>query len=368
MLGGGGKYSARRCREIIDRFHECNAETTLCETRFTAGSLKDDIGLWLDFVSEQAFIHAVNTKLLEEEKRAVLREIADYKGVAGYSEERQLRKFIFGKNSPFCIEIFGKEDAVSSLTAENIRQFRRTGFNASNAELFIAGGLPDNIERMIAEYFGPKKQGNTLRRLPTPAPQLKCSKTIYAPAPDLVDMDRPELSTAEIRLCFLAPSMHSPEMYSASILNDLLGERINSRIFSHIRRKLGLAYRLKSYYDGSDNQGIIEVAGRVLAKEVEKAIDALFKQIKMASQGINKTHIENIKRAELYDIISSFETPQGILNAIEMEEDYGITPREHLARLSAVTLDDLREIARKYFPAGREAGGYALLVRDPLRR
>jgi zinc protease len=64
----------------------------------------------------------------------------------------------------------------------------------------------------------------------------------------VVLINRSDLTQAEVRMGFLAPSIHAPEHYALGVANALFGEYFNSRLNSLIRDKLGLTYSIASSF------------------------------------------------------------------------------------------------------------------------
>lgn len=99
------------------------------------------------------------------------------------------------------------------------------------------------------------------------------------------------------------------------------------------------------------------------------AIDLIFKEMtSLRSELVSQDNLERLKWILKYKIIKSLETNAGILNNIELKNDFRITSDYLFYKINEITPEKIRDVAIKYLPKSRAEGDYVLSLRDPLKK
>ncbi len=77
---------------------------------------------------------------------------------------------------------------------------------------------------------------------------------------EIVVIDRPKLSQAQVRIGGVGPLIQVPERYALSVGNALLGEYFGSRLNSVLRDQMGLTYSIGSSFSFARDLGRFEIA------------------------------------------------------------------------------------------------------------
>jgi len=262
MTGGTEKYDPEKTDEIRSVFGSYNATTGLDRTLFPVDMLAEDLDLYLDFVSDLAFNPRLDGARVNEEKGRALREMADTKSNPGFRDGQAYREALFG-GSPETYFIAGKESVIINATPDDLRVFHSRGYHANNMGLILVGGLPSNIEELIAKHFQEKPTGDG-KKFEFPALTPLENKTIlHTHAPELYNHDNPQESSAQVSISFIVPPGLHEDSYALSMVVRILGGDSNSRLFKTVSQRKGLAYGLGSSYDGVNNRGIVAISGSV---------------------------------------------------------------------------------------------------------
>ena len=233
-------------------------------------------------------------------------------------------------------------------------------------DLIIVGGLPNNVDEAIRDYFGSFPVGeNTRREFPMLKP-LEEKKILHSPAPEMINEEDPNGSSARIVIKYTGPvNLHENE-YAVKVMNHVLGSGTNSLLFQNVGLRKGLAYNIDTFGDGYYNAGELGVNALVHAEKIEESLKSIFEEFeRMKTQRVDEKTIERIKRGAKYNVAKAFETNEGQVSAIEGKLDEGITPDYFLGKFDKVTPERVMEVSNKYLP-DREDGKYILYIRDPL--
>jgi predicted Zn-dependent peptidase len=365
ITGGSRKYDPVQADELRGLFGYSNALTNIGRTFFIGEMLSEDLERWLDFVSQHVFHPRFERDRVNGERERVLREISDVKSNPIYETSKEFNR-LFYRNHPKGRSILGSEDVVKTADIKKIQQFHNRGFHPNNMDLIIAGGLPENTRHLIEQYFGDEPAGeNTRRKFPNLL-ALPDKIVVHRPAKEILNLEKPEESSAQILLAYIVPSISYPDSYAIRSLSQILGGDTNSRLFQSLGLKKGLAYNVNSNYDSDYNVGELNINASVPATRIEEAVSAIFDEFKgLKTKKVEDKHIERIKRIAKYVLAKAFDSNKGHISAIEGELDDNLTLEKYMQGFNSVTADRIFEIANKYLP-DRENGKYVLFIRNPL--
>ncbi len=367
VTGGSSKYDPLIADSIRGSFGYSNAFTNIGRTNYVGQILSEDLDTWLNYTSDHVFNPRFDKERVNGERERVLREISDKKSNPTYLASKEFND-IFYRGHPKGIFNLGKEEVVRDATQEVIKTFHSRGYHPNNMDLIIVGGLPANIEELVSYYLGNISTGpNTRREFPEIKP-LSGKTVLYRPAPEILNVDNPNESSAQITLHYLGPISGHEDESAVRTMNQILGGDTNSLLFQNLGLKKGLAYHAGASYNGDYNCGELGIDASVPARRIDEAVDAIFEEIKrMKTEKVSDKSVDRIKRMAKYNLAKTFESNEGHIGAIELKLDEGLTPESFSEGYDRVTADSVIGVANKYLP-DREKGNYVLYIRDPLKR
>jgi zinc protease len=171
------------------------------------------------------------------------RHVADYgESLASLAFSRALSQGTsYLRGGFFSAEEFG------GVNRDAVKAFHTKNFTPKNAVLMVVGRVNQvEFRQQILKVFGTPEawRGDApvrdYKNYVDPRLALKKEQVLV--------VDRPGLTQAQVRIGFRAPSIHVPEHYDLVVGNALLGEYFNSRLNSLIRDKLGLTYGISSSF------------------------------------------------------------------------------------------------------------------------
>lgn len=367
VTGGSQKYDPSTADKIRSCFGYSNAFTNLGRTFFVGQMLTEDLETWLDYVSDHTLKPKFNQERMNGERERVLREISDAKSTPTYLFHKEFGA-VFYRGHPKGRFNIGKEEVVRNADLTKIKGFHSRGFHPNNMDLIVVGGLPENIEELINEYFGTMPMGeNTRTKFPGIKP-LRGKKVIHRSAPERYNEENPEESSAQLLLSFTCPAELHPDEYVLRTMSQILGGDTNSFLFQNVSLKKGLAYHVGTSYNGDYNCGEFNIHANVPASRIDEAVNALFREIeRIKTQRVPNKTVDRIKRSAKYNIAKTFESNEGHISAIEVKLDKCLTPESYLEDYDRITPERILEVANKYFP-DKKKGDYVLYIRDPLKK
>jgi predicted Zn-dependent peptidase len=369
LIGGTRKYSPLEADEICEKFQGITAETKTDTTSCPVLMYSRYLEAYLDLVSEAFFYPRFEESRVERERDGILNEIAEKKSNPAYNDTRIFFKALLGKDHPLTYFAFGKEDVISKASGEDLRKFHSKGFCANNSNLILSGGVPENVDELIHQYFDDKPQGNVQKiAIPQPRPLTK-RQVIHLYEPGLFNIDKPEESAAQINIGILVPPRKSDEWYPTIFLNTILGGHMFSRLMKTARFERNLVYHIESQYHHEFNSGYFQIVTSTPSRKVDATVDAIFSAFKrLQLEAVGDEELERRKEAFKFEIEYDMHQFDRRIGPIERELETGINVNETLRKLNEVTPQKVHEAALKYLPRSRDDENFVLFILDPLKK
>ena len=310
-------------------------------------------GLCLDILSEDTALgQAVFLDVLlspsyelegiERERTAQLAAIEQQRDHLLSNTLKKLRRLVFG-DTGYGLDNLGETETLKSLTREQISAHYSTFTAPSNAVLAVFGDIDasqvrEHIEAALAKWSSPAP----LLVLPEPAPLSKAKR----------DSVSTEKEQAVVTLGFSGCTLDHADRYSMDLISEALND-MGSRLFLKIREELGLAYYVGTQNFSGRVPGCFSFyAGTAAAAAGQVEAELLTQAKRLAKEGLTE---EELCRAKAKLIGHKKIAQQDLGNvafATCMDELLGLGYNHHAeedARIEAVTLEQIREVADCYF-------------------
>ncbi len=367
ISGGSRKYDPSTTDEIRGSFGYSNAYTNIGRTSFVGQMLMEDLGTWLDYVSDHTLRPRFDRERINGERGRVLREISDTKSNLKYLADQEFNAVFYRGHSKGRFNL-GREEVVKGADLRKIKEFYSRGFHPNNMDLILVGGLPENIEELIHEYFGAMLRGKDTRKNFPEIKPLQGKKVIHRFTPERYNADNPKESSAQLLLASICPAEPHPDEYVLRTMSQILGGDTNSFLFQKMGLKKGLAYNVSTFYDGHYNCGEFIFNANVPANRLDEAVDSIFGEIeRIKTQRVSNKIVDRIKRSAKYNLAKTFESNEGHISAIELKLDEGLVPESIIEGYNMITPERILEVANKYLP-DQKTGDYVLYIGDPLKK
>ena len=162
-----------------------------------------------------------------------------------------------------------------------------------------------------------------------------------------------------------------PRRFALGVLNAALGGGTSSRLFQEVREKRGLAYSVFSFASQHVDAGLVGVSVGCLPNKLEQVLDVVRAELaKIAQDGIDAEELTRGKGQLKGGLVLGLEDSASRMTRLgksELVDDELLSIDEVLARIDAVTLDDVRTLAAELFsPAGDPGGRRSPLTRSPV--
>ena len=168
----------------------------------------------------------------------------------------------------------------------------------------------------------------------------------------------PGKSQSDIVMGSPGPKRNDPEYMSASLGNNILGQfGLMGRIGDVVREQSGLAYYAHSNLSAGVGPGAWYVSAGVNPSNLEKAISLITQELKrFVDLGVTEDELTDSQANFIGRLPLSLESNGGVAGSIINIERYDLGLdyyRQYADLVKAVTLEDVRETARKFIDPER---------------
>jgi len=241
------------------------------------------------------------------------------------------------ENHPLAMRVLGTVDSIRELKRERMVGYFNQRYSADNTALAIAGRVDfDDVVDRADQFCGQWKRTNTARTYPEL--QLDCN-----------DFTLEDERTNRHYLIMIspAPALQDDRRYAASMLANLIGDNEGSILYWALVDP-GLAEEAQAGYDGRDALGDMFVYASCSPDRAEQVEEIINDRLDRCLALITDDDLERLRSKTATNITVGSERPLGRMMRLgRMAMYYGEEYRtldEELARIEAVTLDDLRGV------------------------
>jgi predicted Zn-dependent peptidase len=344
LFKGTRKRTALDISSAVDAVGgELNAFTSKEYTCYYARVLDADLPLAVDVVSDMVIGSVIAPKEVDAERGVILEEIAmNDDDPADVVHEAFMAK-LFG-DTPLGRPILGTVDSINKITREQIAGHYAQRYGPENLVVTAAGGVDhDKLVPLALEAFRP-----VLDHASPQPPRL--SGPGVAERGTGVRLVSRGIEQANVILGTEGLARTDDRRFALGVLNAALGGGMSSRLFQEVREKRGLAYSVYSFSSQYADTGLFGVYAGCQPAKTEEVLAICREEIEKAVQhGLTDEELDRGKGQMRGQLVLGLEDPASRMSRLgksELVYDRLEPVDEILAKIDAVTHDDIREAAR----------------------
>ncbi len=228
--------------------------------------------------------------------------------------------------------------------------YYNTYFKPGNAYLVIVGDItPDAAKAKAEKYFGSWPAGKT--------PEYEYGFPKAVDKTTVAFVDKPGAVQSLINITYAVDMKPgSPDEIPARVMNTILGSGFSGRLFKNLREDKAYTYGAYSALGSDKLAGDFSANASVRNEVTDSAITQFMLELdKIKAEPVTKEELDLAKSFIAGGFARSLESPQTVanfalnINMYHLPADYYET---YLQKLSAVTVDDVTRVAKKYITPG----------------
>ncbi len=359
LFKGTARFSAIEIAERLDGLGAVvNAATGKETTHLHARFLDEHTEEVFDLLAEMLL--APTYPEVDSERQVVLEEIAMYEDEPQDRVHDILAEAVFGGH-PLGRRVLGEAEVISSVPVPDIEAYRSAHYTGANIVVGAAGNLEhERIAELAERLVAPQRRDP--EAVAGAAADEEARTCFYAK------------DTEQYHICFGAPGIvrDDERRYGLAVLDSIFGGSSSSRLFFEVREKRGLAYSVGSYNEQYTDSGL--VAGYVGTREdnVEEACAIIGAELaRLRAEPVSAEELRRGKENVKGRLVLSSESTAARMTRISRATLFGMpidSLDEMLAKVEAVTVDDLAELAAELYAPERLSAACVGRDEDRFRR
>jgi predicted Zn-dependent peptidase len=298
----------------------------------------------LDILSDLFLNATLKSAEIKKESGTIVQEINMYEDLPSRLVYDIFETLLYGADHPLGREIIGTKENVTSFVRKDFVQYLNRCYTAQNTVVCVAGNFPQTkVLQRIRKDFSAMRLGEK------PAHEVfMCSQK----KPELFIKDKKSDQTHFMIGVHTGGFTHK-DRYVLSVLSNILGGGMSSRLFEEVREKRGLAYAVHALVDFYPETGFLAAKAGVEHDKLVETIQIILKEMKkIAKNGVTRDEFIKARSGFEGRLAFSLETSDTIAgNFAEQEAVRGeiIVPEESLRRIKKVTMKDIQRVAQEIF-------------------
>lgn len=303
----------------------------------------DMLGVAMDVVSDMVLNSLLDEVEIERERTVVQQEIRRSHDQPGAWAGELLSMAVYG-DQPLGWSIAGSLESVQGLTREDMVGHIATWYTPANSVLSVAGNVThEQVMALAEEHLGGWDGG--------PPPAVEPATAGRAVENVLVDVR--DIAQCNVAIGLRAIARRDPDRHPLSILNNVLGRGMSSRLFKEVRERRGLAYSVGSGLSRHTDTGTMSISMGVTAENMREAITVSLGELRRLVE--EPVPEEEMTKARDY-AAGSFRL--GLESSMSLGQWAGetllllgeIEPIEEIVSgLRSVTAEDVQRVAARLF-------------------
>jgi predicted Zn-dependent peptidase len=342
LFKGTDKRTAKEIAETLDAVGgQLNAFTSKEYTCYYAKVLDEHFDISVDLLTDMFFNSSFKEEEIEKEKNVIIEEIKMYEDapdelVHDFFANTMWRGHALGR------PVIGSKKNIRDMTREDLLEFKNRFYSSKSIVVAVVGNVKheEAIEK-LAPFFENLKNQPEERRYTSPKPQAR----VFSKKKD----------TEQLHLCIGTPglALDDEKGHVLHIMNSVLGGGISSRLFQKIREERGLAYSVYSYQSSYRDTGLFSVYAGLSRHNSNNVISIIGKEMKsLRVKGITQKELIRTKQQLIGNLHLGLENVSNRMSRLGKSElclNRVVTIDEAVEKINAVTLDDVKDLAERFF-------------------
>lgn len=348
---GAGRYDALELAAELEQLGtNLGAGSSLDTTAVQMSALKENLQPSLSLMADVIRRPTFPEEEIERQRALLLNAIAQEKASPTSIALRLFPELMYGEGHAYAIPLTGSgtEEAIRSVTREDLVGFQEQWLRPDNATIYITGDTTmEEVLPLLERSFGNWSASGS-------KPEKNITEIDFA-TPRVVLVNRPGSPQSFILAGHVTPPTATENNLELTAMNDILGGSFTSRLNSNLREAKGWSYGVSSFFVDAEGQRPFMVFAPVQTDKTTESVSEIISEIRGLS-GSNPPSAEELNRVILDNVRSlpgRFETAGAVLGSLLNSGRFGRPydyPETLPARFQALEGSDITDAAQVIQP------------------
>ncbi|HEX7314257.1 MAG TPA: pitrilysin family protein [Pyrinomonadaceae bacterium] len=334
-----------------------DAYTTHEMTGFALKVVDTSVPLAFDLLADMLARPRFDEEELRREQKVIIEEM---KMVEDTPDEflAEIFNAAYFPGHPLGRPIEGTEETVSTFGHARTAEFHAAAYAPPNLVIAAAGNVEhERLVELAAKAFENGKAAKV--KVKSKVKSVKDESP--SPAAPILIQRKKELEQAHLIIAAPFPSARHEDRYAASLLSSVIGGGTSSRLWQRVREERGLAYSVGAAGSHFTDAGIFQIYAGTSPEQLDEVLDISVEEMRRAlRESVGEDELQLVKDQAVSSILLGLESTSaraGTLARQEIVHGRRIPPEQVIARIEAVTPEDMLRVATEHFKTDRLALG-----------
>lgn len=222
-------------------------------------------------VAADMLLHSkIEQEEVDRERTVVQQEIRRSHDQPGAWVGELLSRAVYG-DQPIGWSIAGTIEIIDSIQRQDFFDHLARWYTPRNTVLSVAGNVSHEQVMDLAERWLAEWQGGESPRWQPAQPEIPEQR---------VHTDTRDIAQCNIAIGLRAVSRNDPDRFALTILNNILGRGMSSRLFKEVRERRGLAYSVGSSVSRHADTGTMSISAGVSPEHLHEATTVILAELR----------------------------------------------------------------------------------------
>ncbi|MFH0846400.1 MAG: pitrilysin family protein [Patescibacteria group bacterium] len=297
----------------------------------------------LDIISDMYLNPVFDENEINKEKGVILGELNMYRDLPNRQVEEDFLELLY-KGQPSGMLLVGTEKNIKKFKQKDFLKYRKERYTAENTLMVVSGKFDE--KKIILDIEKHFKDINT-----SSSPKKKKIKDIQN-KPQVFVRNK-KLDQTHLYLGVRSYDLFHKDTLIVSLLANVLGTGLGSRLSKKLRDEMGVCYYVKAYNDPALDHGYWGIASGIDNQRIDEVINVLLEELRVIKKElISEDELNRVKDFIIGNIYLNLESSDSIAQYFGFQEilkNEIIIPEEKVKRIKAITPQDIKRVANNIF-------------------
>ena len=337
--GTASRTAAQIAEEIENVGGHINAYTAREQTAYYVKLLKEDLALGADIIGDILTNSSFAPEELERERGVILQEIGQANDTPDDIIFDHFQEAAF-PGQPMGRPTLGTDSLIRGMQRSSLTAYMRQHYTTGNVVVAAAGNLHhEQVVALAQQHFA---------GLTTSTPEALFPGSYQGGE----FREQRELDQVHVVLGFPSVGYGHADYYPVLLLATLLGGGMSSRLFQEIREKRGLVYSVYSFNSPFLDGGLFGIYAGTGEDEARELLPVTIEELHKVQHSIRQDELDRARAQVKSSLLMSLESTGSRCEQLARQlQIFGrlIPTAETVAKLNAVTIDDVQRAATRLF-------------------
>lgn len=336
LFKGTETRTAKQIAREFDRIGgDMNAYTSKEYTCYYAKVLDQHAEQVISIFADMFFNSKMDPAEIEKERQVVLEEISMTEDMPDDDVHEQLWRVMYPRHS-IGAPILGTVQTLQTFTKEKIEQFMDRHYTPGNTVISVAGNIHPGLIELIENLFSQNRRPLIAKAYELPSFSSGCS------------LKNKETEQGHLCLGYPGLAVTDKDIYNLTVLNNIIGGSMSSRLFQEIREERGLAYSIYSYHSAYSDHGTLALYGGTSNEQMDEMQDTILNTLTdIRRQGPTPDEVNDSKEQLKGNVLLGLESTSARMNRNGKNElllEKHETPEDILKNIADVSIEKVHSL------------------------